>query len=340
MIKSVLATSPECAKVFRIKPQNNMQKESKPIFVLGCGAQKAGSTWLWEHFANHNNVIETFHKETHALWHIYHKAVPSDNYDDYQHIEHCKLMDSAMQSYLTRFDTRHTDPDEFKNYEQQLSWAMNRVKQSYSLNDYVDTYRWLSDTTQKPVGDFTPNNCLLNKLQLTQVRDALSKHFNVKVAYIMRDPVDRVLSLTKMLCLGNNEAWNNKGPHQFICELLREHNRPLTIRKGKIINEYRAGSALRQSSYNRIVPILDSVFGDDVKYLFYENMFHQDKIDEVSDFIGVDHGKPAKLNEPINKDKSEFKFSEVTQHDLRIALRGSYDFIQKRFPDAPSQWRW
>lgn len=295
------------------------QKESKPTFILLCGAQKAGTTWSWNHFAVQHQSLAGFEKEPHFLWHAFEYGQGT------HHRRHCEALASEMQSYLTN--------DATKDHRLGLKRAMHVVKASFSLQDYAAAFRWLAATTHKPVADFTPENCLLHEKQLSRLRDVLTQHFDIKVVYIMRDPAERLLSWAKHVCLrtpiGVKErraatGLENVSPVEFAEQELER------------LRAQKTSFSINHSRYDLTVTKLDSVF-DDVKYLFYENMFQQDKLDELSRFVGVEPA-PGRFDLRANQDTSQYEFPENIRRDLRQEFRDVYQFIQSRFPDAPPEY--
>ena len=295
------------------------QKTHKPTFVLLFGAQKAGTTWLWNHFAVQHQSLAGFDKEPHFLWHF------SGHGQGAHHRGHCEALASEMQSYLTDDAT-----DERKHA---LRHAMHAVKASFSIPDYAAAFRWLAAATHKPVADFTPENCLLREWQLSRLRDVLKEHFDIKAVYVMRDPAERLLSWAKHVCLrtpiGAQDRRESLGladvsPLEFAeqeLQLLRAQQRSFSI---------------NHSRYDLTVTKLDSVF-EDVKYLFYENMFQQEKVDELSHFIGAEPA-PGRFDLRANQDTSQYEFPENILGDLRQEFQDVYQFIQSRFPDAPPEY--
>lgn len=300
---------------------SSKQKKNKPTFVLLCGAQKAGTTWLWRHFAVQHQLLAGFDKEPHFLWHFFGYG------QGVQHKQHCEALVSEMQSYLT--------DDATDDRKHALIGAMHAVKASLSLRDYSAAFRWLAAATHKPVADFTPENCLLRERQLSRLRDALGQHFDIKVVFIMRDPAERLLSWAKHVCLrapiGAKERRESLGladvsPLEFAEQELQR------------LRAQKTSFSINHSRYDLTVTKLDSVF-EDVKYLFYENMFQQEKVDEFSHFIGAEPA-PGQFDLRANQDTSQYEFPEHILGDLRREFRDVYQFIQSRFPDAPPEYQW
>ena len=210
---------------------------------------------------------------------------------------------------------------------------MHSVKASFSINDYSAAFRWLAAATHKPVADFTPENCLFRERQLSRLRDVLEKHFDIKVIFITRDPAERLLSWAKHVCLRTPAAAKESREAAGLTDVS-----PLEFAEQELqrLRAQKTSFSISHSRYDLTVTKLDSVFGD-VKYLFYENMFQQEKVDELSHFIGVEPA-PGRFDLRANQDISQYEFPGNILGNLRQEFRDVYQFIQSRFPDAPPEY--
>ena len=131
----------------------------QPIFILGVGAQKAGTSWLHKQLSRLSNVNFGVLKEYH-IW-------------DALYVGHC-------DRWIVGNPT-DKPPLEI------LRYLMQTGKDAYEK--YF--YGLISDKIRL-TGDITPSYAALNKLQLQLVKSRLeSVGFTVKVIFLMRDPVSR-----------------------------------------------------------------------------------------------------------------------------------------------------
>ena len=132
---------------------------NQPVFILGLGAQKAGTSWLYKQLSQISSVNFGVLKEYH-IW-------------DALHIEHCSrwIVDNVLDN----------NPLEILRYLMQKS------------EDAYERYFFgLIDEKTRLTGDITPSYAALNTNQLKEVKQRLENiGFIVKVIFLMRDPVAR-----------------------------------------------------------------------------------------------------------------------------------------------------
>ena len=139
----------------------------KKIFVLGVGAQKSGTTWLYKYLSSNVNVNFGAHKEY--------------NIFDYLYIKNCKGFVASKDDKL-----RHRLQNEKGAYEEYFS--------SLICNKINIT------------GDITPSYAGLPADCLRLIRGKLeSSGFDLKVIFLMRDPFERCWSAIRMQRLLNKE---------------------------------------------------------------------------------------------------------------------------------------
>jgi hypothetical protein len=149
-----------------------MPNKPKPTFVLCVGAQKAGTSWLFEQMKKSPTVNMGFKKEYH-VW-------------DYVHL-------------FTDSWRAHTDESDSTGNAEQLA------KMRKTPGAYEQYFAGLITEETSVTGDFTPAYCILNAQQLTQIRCVLEHAgFVVKVVFLMRDPAQRNWSAMKMLKRSKN----------------------------------------------------------------------------------------------------------------------------------------
>lgn len=133
-------------------------------FVLGVGAQKAGTSWFRKYLSTSENSNFGITKEYH-VW-------------DALYVKLCRGF-IADQADTLRFTLQHS-PGAYEDYFSSL------VKNGSSMT-----------------GDFTPSYSALPSDCFTMIRSKLeSRGFNVKVVFLMRDPFERCWSRARSLTRG------------------------------------------------------------------------------------------------------------------------------------------
>ncbi len=142
-------------------------KADKPTFILGLGAQKAGTSWLRAQLNKCAPVNMGFVKEYH-VW-------------DYVH-----LFSEAWRAKV------NANTAEIKNPIQ--------VEMRHVAGAYERYFTSLIRNEIRFTGDITPSYAGLNASQLSEIKGKLEHAgFRVKVIFVMRDPAERNWSAMRML---------------------------------------------------------------------------------------------------------------------------------------------
>lgn len=144
-------------------------------FVLGVGAQKAGTTWLHQYLAGYPCADFGMHKEYH-IW-------------DAVFLESCAEFKVAPETLITDSSPLLTanDPNILRYSMQQFPG----VYPGYFAN-LLSGEKWLT-------GDITPAYAGLSVAALHQVKGLMvSAGMQVKVIFLMRDPFERCWSAVRM----------------------------------------------------------------------------------------------------------------------------------------------
>lgn len=137
-------------------------------FVLGVGAQKAGTSWLWKYISQHKNANMGFVKEYH-IW----DGVHLDLFPWYR----LPLDQAANMNTFNFFRAHMQNIDGF--YEGYFNSIFNS---GYSIT-----------------GDITPEYSGLTVEQLLSVKAKIeSIGARLKVVFLMRDPIERCWSFVRM----------------------------------------------------------------------------------------------------------------------------------------------
>ena len=135
-------------------------------FLLGIGAQKTGTSWLYRNLKKHHQFDFGITKEYH-IW------------------------DTIFLKSCSNFIVKNSS---------QLSELQKIRKNMIEVNGYYEEY-FLSKINKKIniTGDMTPSYSMLNKNHFEMIKKKiLDSKFNIKVILILRDPIERVWSQMKM----------------------------------------------------------------------------------------------------------------------------------------------
>lgn len=262
----------------------------KPLFILGLGAQKSGSSWLHSTLSNQDNVNLGFIKEYH-VW------------------------DYVFSPVSSGFRARLENPDNAVS-------AMRRMMQE-SPEMYTKYFQGLIDSRVKVTGDITPGYSVIDESGLRNISRILKEaHFELKVIFLLRDPIERIWSAIRM----------------------EKRNR---MRKGEVLEEdfcdsraqayIRSEAHLLRSDYKRTVQNITKVFDEgEVHFELYERLFTKQAMVRLESFLDFKLGN-VDFSERVNESFFEPR-SEETTRLLSEFLAPQYEFCRQQFEDIENLW--
>ena len=271
-------------------------------FILGVGAQKAGTTWLHDYLVSRDNVDMGFMKEYHVF--------------DTKTLEEC----AGFRRKLDRAVIQRAK----KGYDQ---WRANNFVRRLEFIEYPETYfeyfaELLSQDGINFTGDITPSYSGLREETLRYIKDEFAKRdIEVYPVFLMRDPVDRLRSSMKMRFRKKN-----------IKAVARQEITAMRKRCGE------KGDRIR-SNYKQTVANLDAVFGSKVYYGFYENLFCNESVFAICDYLGLER-EPGVYNIRKNASPSENVISKADMKSFVEHYKEQYDFCRERFGAAKVDAFW
>jgi hypothetical protein len=274
---------------------------------LGCGAMKAGTTWLFAMLDRHPDIFFSDEKEIHYFAHVHGVESPLA----------LPARIARFQKFATGLRVERYNPRWVRH---RLDWFSRWLNEPLDDEWYAALFRRKRD--QKYVADFSNLNALLDDGGWQHVRRVAGE---VRVLYIMRDPLQRLWSHVKFHAqyTGQAEELPNYSPERFETTA-------------------RAPYMWRNSEYGHIVARLKRHFGEDeLKLAFFEDI-HANPIRwlrELETFLGVRPGtyNEEALSKRINTSKEiampDF-FPTLFQEDFRRIRRE----LQNQGLDPPRDW--
>jgi hypothetical protein len=264
---------------------------TKPIFLLGVGAQKAGTTWLYNYLRSHPEVDLWSMKECHVF--------------DQKHV----------------LDMTPDSKQRIKNYFQSfLSSDLLSMIYKFRRNHkhYFSYFRKLVDNSD-PVfitGDITPSYAALPVKALQYIKSSLEKNgFRVRVVFLMRDPVARCISANRMY--SSQRLLDSPGDTALEAELLSK--------------EYQQTRFEIRTRYDLTITNLEQVFNPDELYLgFYEELFSDKAIAEICSFLELPF-RPGKYEQVVHGSLVKSELPETIKSEVRSYYSQVYDFVLNRF---------
>lgn len=139
-----------------------------PFVLIGLGAQKSGTSWIYESLASSENFSVGIKKSYH-VWDVFQGKA------------------SAKKFKLDLMQIKSTDA------------ALVFLMQKYP-DLYFSHFKKINQKNGKNIlGDFTPLYSSLSSEIITKIKDGFKKHgLDTKFLFTMRDPVDRCISAIRM----------------------------------------------------------------------------------------------------------------------------------------------
>lgn len=274
-------------------------------FVLGVGAQKAGTSWLYNYLLGHPRVFMSPLKELHffnAIWR------PDIETREKTRERVLRMLDQCTAAIHA------TAPDIDAKAAEQLRMLLDR----YTVADrddarYMELFAGRIGAHHTHFGEITPAYALL---PADAYRRIAALHPRIKVLFLMRDPIERIRSGLSM-----------------------------SLRLGQIAPEAVAGGmeldriTLRRSRYEITLSNLRSAFTPDQLHVcFYEALFTREAIEGICAFLEIDCVEPD-FALRVNDGGPKLKFGQETVAALRSLLDPTYRFCRAEFGDrVPAAW--
>lgn len=272
------------------------------IFLLGVGCTKGGTTWFHSQLAKHAAVDFGYAKEYHIFDALY---LPQSRSFSRKRlsmlstlIDSGAALDGSINPNLLRTIDFQRNVDNYFDYFDYLHYKYDKVE---IVGDITPAYAGLSSAVF---------NDILHSLEL--------RGFDVKVVFLMRDPVERVWSHSRML---RRNILSKNPKHVF--KLSQEE---------ELLEQYSNKQFVFRTKYEDTINNLESVFGENsIFYGFYENLFEKNTIRNIESFLSINDFDPdfdEKVN--VSPKKSSGLDTEIVD-EIASFYSSTYKFCNDRF---------
>ncbi|QBF34244.1 sulfotransferase [Thalassococcus sp. S3] len=278
-------------------------------FLLGVGAQKGGTTWVFQYLERHPECQMGVVKE---------KAVFNASFatgdTKTRRLQKIDYLQTVLGEY--RQAVKQSNPKLGPSPEA-LMERFEIIAAEADPNVYIQLFErlWARPGT-KLVGDITPSYSMLNVEELTQIRQLLeSNGFHVKPVLLMRDPLERCYSAIRMG--DRNAQQQGRAPKKPAAERFAE----------AAVQDW----CLHRTQYDVIVPNLETVFGrDNIYFGFYETFFSDEEVFRLCDFLGIERVAPN-LDKLANYSPRTSEPSAEQLATVRAFYDPTYSYCADRF---------
>ncbi len=271
-------------------------------FILGLGAQKAGTSWL------------------------------------YRYLEACPQVDFGLMKEYHVWDVRqspasfpHFRVDEERLVQQRATPRFPMLQLRYAMQNFDGFYGFyfenlLRQSGKTITGDITPSYSALTVETLKTIRDELTaRGFDIRVVFLMRDPVERIWSAVRMK------------------RRIRLNNTPVTLadlppEAEEVAETFATPGAEARGRYDHTIANIEAVFDKNrVYYGFFETLFSEPVLRDLADFLGVPV-LAERLETKVNVSEKNAPLPTDLHQRIRDHYAPVYAFCHDRFPDTRALW--
>ncbi|QHQ34605.1 sulfotransferase [Algicella marina] len=284
-------------------------------YVFGLGAQKSGSTWLFDYLAGHPDCYVPVRKELHYFSNPY-------------HVDLGKL----ESRYLNRLARRGKAFLEAKpkakaaRGQQMLDDVLWRAMFPVGHDGHASYLRYLSSgyEGQRCICDITPAYAVVERDMMAEMHRIVPRS---RFVFFMRDPVGRLWSQARMNGFrrkGVSEDKKAKASARFFRQALEAFD----------INKE------SRDNYIRTLGSLEAVVPKENRFVcFFESFFAQKDESALAAFLGITP-QPAAFEKQVNSGRGSAPIPEELAVEGARVLAPVYEGIFERFGDAvPDKWR-
>lgn len=283
------------------EPMNPPARHPGPDFVC-IGAQKAGTTWLYDNLVGQRRLWVPPEKEIH----FFNTVCP--------HEELLGVEERRPPAGLRRYEPLRRAP------------SVGALKWLRRFHGEPRTTRWYYSlfppelVGSRLAGDLTPAYSTLDERGVAFARRVLKP--GCRVFLVVRNPVDRVWSGIKMLYRWKDEEL----PTDRVDALLREMREPTHRLRG---------------DYPRMIRLWSAAFGDDFRVFRYERLASApaEFLADLGEFLGaeieVDHESLARRS---NSDPERKPMPAALRARLVAAFRPEIEELDRLLPGVADDW--
>lgn len=217
--------------------------------LVGVGAPKCGTSWLYGYLRDHPQIFMSPIKEMHVFNAWYRPDV-------------CAAWNDRFAAKLEDLESKAAPLT--PQQERMLTAHRARVAMSGDLGAYIDYFRAQARDEHRAFGESSPAYNLLREEGFAALR---AQHPRVRLIFLMRDPVERFWSALRM----------------------RQKKRDNFDARAEFVAAWSDAALVERSRYDLTLEALDRAFpADEVWIGFYETLFRADTISKICAFAGVD----------------------------------------------------
>jgi hypothetical protein len=297
--------TPDPTPTTTLVPTPQQAGPDTPTFLLGTGAQKAGTSWLHDHLAGSPQCIAGYRKEYHVFDAL---DLPSEEW------MRARIAMRARREGRRAVDGAPVDAN-----------GLHRAAMLYDPTFYVDYFLGLlsRDPAYRLVLDMTPDYAMLAAERLRWIRERFAERGVRTVAvFLVRDPVERIWSHVRMEKTRRPERFSEPA-ETYVRDLHAQESYALRTR------------------YDRTLAALDEVFApEDLHVGFYEQLFTTEQVAAVERLARIEPRRPDFDLRVNASPKAAPGLPDDTVRAVATHYREVYDAVAARFPEVDLAALW
>ena len=285
---------------------------TEPTILMGVGATKAGTTWLYEYLASHPECHVRSIKELH-----YFDAVENDTFAAQKRVQ--RGVADKLRLRLLREDGKPAKRA-LRKLRDVMAWYGVLENRAASHVDYL-AYLTAGREDIGLVADITPSYALLPETRLSEMASVSS---DVRMIYLLRDPVARLWSHVRMV--GRRAARTADAVPDTCYKLLDD-----------VLDGATSGMTMRGDYAGTITRLKRAVDPSRLLVMFMEEMMTGAGLGRLCTFLGIGAEK-ADFSRRVHAGPVLAMSDDQTRR-ARALLRPQYEFVARHYPDLPANWR-
>ncbi|MEM9198871.1 MAG: sulfotransferase [Pseudomonadota bacterium] len=274
---------------------------SEQVFLLGVGAQKAGTTWLHRYLDDHPQCWMSPIKEMHFFDELYLPKL-------------CAPLAGRHYARLSDMVSRLARGDAGPRGELAIMHdLLDRAAMKGDAQAYLSFFADRAGTA-RVFGEITPSYSMLNGAQFAEIA---ALHPDIRPVFLMRDPVERFWSSLRM----------------------RERERPGFSAHASFETQLGNENMIRRGRYDHTLRALGAAFAPHkILALFYEELFAPDAVRAVCSHLGLDY-VPADFDRRENVSPRASTLDDATEARIFDRFREVYIYLQDAGYRLPAVWQ-
>lgn len=280
----------------------------RPIFLLGVGAQKAGTSWLADYLRTRPDTAMGPVKEMHFF---------NCHFADEENPGMMKHQYKRLKRHLDRRASKLVSGKDQKHLPFTIG-LLDAVAMHYEPERYRQFYAKLMDQNSKAhiTGDITPDYAAMSDRGFAKTAAYLKEMpFRTKVVFIMRDPAERLFSAFRMRSR----------------TMVRDGKTSKKKRHSDFVAFSGVRAQRRRTEYEKTIARLEQNFApDQLCFLFFEELFREETAQDLCTFLDLPYIRPE-LDKAVNAGGEKMRPTADEIAAVREKYAGTYDAIADRF---------